>query len=278
MLQRRSLGATTDRLVLRSTVRELHLAVECCSFAAPYARLGKIIDLMRPIRAIAKDRLGLARTRYRSFAQSGEDRIASHVLNEMGVLSPRYLDLGAHHPVKFSNTYLFYRRGGRGVCVEPDPHLAMLIKRRRFRDMCLNVAVAPSDGTLQFHVMRVETLSTTSPGAVARLKEMGHEIERTIEVEAISPKTILSRHFDATPNLVSLDVEGSDLEILQSWDFTVHRPQVFIVETVEYAEDGMGAKMPGIAELMESVGYFPYADTFINTIFVDRSAPTARRG
>ncbi len=232
---------------------------------------------MRPIRSIVKDRFDLARTRHRSFAQCGEDRIASHILGEMGILRPTYLDLGAHHPVRFSNTYLFYLRGSRGVCVEADPQLAKAIKRRRTRDVCLNVAVASNDGMLQFHVMDVETLSTTSTAAVSELERMGHEVLRTMEVDALSPRTILARHFDTTPDLVSLDVEGGDLEVLQPWDFTTHRPKVFIVETLEYSENGDGEKIPEIARFMESAGYLSYADTFINTIFVDRAAYRAAR-
>lgn len=227
---------------------------------------------MHSIGSRVKKRLGLIRTRHRSFAQSGEDRIASHVLGDLGVQTPTYLDLGAHHPVRFSNTYLFYLQGARGVCVEADPRLAQLIKRRRLRDTCLNVAVAACDGSMHFHVMGVPTLSTTSSSSVSQLSEMGHSVRRTIEVQALSPSTILSRYFAGTPNLVSLDVEGCDVEILKAWDFAVHRPQVFIVETLEYAEDGTGEKVPEIAELMASFGYVAYADTFINTIFVDREA------
>ena len=234
---------------------------------------------MRPVRTILRDYKSRARTRNRSFAQSGEDRISSLLLASMRITSPTYLDLGANHPTRFSNTYLFYLQGCRGVCVEADPRLARLIKLRRFRDTCLNVAVAPRDGTVTFHRMGIGTLSTTSNEARSSLEEMGHRVERTFEVEALSPMTILARHFTSTPNLVSLDVEGLDLEILRAWDFSRHRPEVFIVETLDYAEDGSERKLTEVAGLLESVGYFAYGDTHINTIFVDREAYVrGRRG
>lgn len=228
---------------------------------------------MRPLPEIARDYVGRARTWTRSYAQSGEDRIASHVLHEMRVEYPSYLDLGAHHPTWLSNTYLFYTRGSRGVCVEADPELLKRIRRRRLRDTCVNAAVAPEDGELTFHVMDATTLSTTSAESVESYRQMGRRVTRSFTVQALSPATLLDRHFPGRPpNLVSLDVEGMDEQILRAWDFERCRPEVFIVETLDYAEDGSESKRPEIGALMESAGYFAYGDTFINTVFVDRSA------
>jgi hypothetical protein len=76
-----------------------------------------------------------------------------------------------------------------------------------------------------------------------------------------------------TPDLVSLDVEGLDLDILRSIDFSRYRPHVFCVETVSYAErDGSGVKNAPIHELMLQSGYKLYADTYINSIYVAESS------
>ena len=44
-----------------------------------------------------------------SFSQEGEDIILNNILNDKK--SGFYIDIGAHHPVRFSNTYLFYLKG-----------------------------------------------------------------------------------------------------------------------------------------------------------------------
>jgi FkbM family methyltransferase len=227
---------------------------------------------MRSIRDVARDYVGRARSSHRSYSQAGEDRIAAYVLMLMRVDYPVYLDLGAHHPTYLSNTYLFYLRGSSGVCVEADPELHKRIARRRPRDTCLNAAVAAEDGKVSFHVMDGRALSTVSAESVSSYEAMGRSVARTIEVEALSPATLLGRHFDASPHLVSLDVEGLDVEIVRAWDFERHRPEVFICESVEYAEDGSEAKVGEVGELMEAAGYFTYGDTFVNTVFVDRDA------
>ncbi|MFM6249337.1 MAG: hypothetical protein ACKPEQ_09345, partial [Dolichospermum sp.] len=56
-----------------------------------------------------------------SYSQCGEDLIINFIFNNLGIINPSYLDIGAHHPTYLSNTYSFYRKGCQGVCVEPDP-------------------------------------------------------------------------------------------------------------------------------------------------------------
>src|SRR5690242_18514402 len=76
-----------------------------------------------------------------SYAQCGEDLIMDLIFTGLRLPQPTYLDIGANDPVNFSNTYYFYQKGCRGVCVEPDPNLAEAFRRRRPKDTCLNAGV-----------------------------------------------------------------------------------------------------------------------------------------
>ena len=59
------------------------------------------------------------------------------------------------------------------------------------------------------------------------------------------------------------------MQILKSFDFSHYRPEVFCIETLTYAENHSERKVTEILEFMKSNDYFNYADTYINTIFVD---------
>jgi hypothetical protein len=83
---------------------------------------------------------------------------------------------------------------------------------------------------------------------------------------------ILKHAFSNCPHFVSLDVEGLDYEILNSLDFERFRPQVFCLETLSFTEEKTESKLTEIIDLMHSKGYMTYADTYINTIFVDKAA------
>ncbi len=53
-----------------------------------------------------------------SFSQSGEEMIAGYIFDVVGVSTPTYLGIGAHHPFELSNTAAFYKTGSRGVNVD----------------------------------------------------------------------------------------------------------------------------------------------------------------
>jgi len=227
-----------------------------------------LIEPMARRRALqyARRRLGLhGRT---SYSQCGEDLILRFVFDSIGIATPSYLDIGANDPVRFSNSYMFYRQGAAGVCVEPDPRLAARLRRKRPRDKVLETGVAASPGVLQFFVMSEPVLNTFSRAEAERLVAMGHRIETTLEVRVVTVEEAFEQ-CGGTPDILNLDVEGMDAEIVAAIDFSRHRPIACCIETLTYSETGGGEKIRSIFEMMSAQGYFPYADTHVNTVFVD---------
>ena len=215
---------------------------------------------------------GRSRPEYpkKSYSQSGEDLIIDYLWRELHQTDavPRYLDIGAHDATYANNTYLFYQRGASGVCVEPDVRFVETIKRVRPRDVCLPVGIGPEAGPdATFYLMSQRALSTFSRSEAEALVGAGVPIERTIQIPMVSINQVLRDHVSSPPDFVSLDTEGLDLPILQAFDFSICRPAVFCVETVDFVSK---QRVPTISAFMEGCGYFPYADTYINTIFVDR--------
>ena len=75
------------------------------------------------------------------FSQAGEDQLVRYLFNTLKIPKPSYLDIGVNHPIIGNNTYYFYLRGSRGVCVEPDPGFYSLIKKHRRRDVILQTGI-----------------------------------------------------------------------------------------------------------------------------------------
>lgn len=205
-----------------------------------------------------------------SYSQCGEDLILKYLFMVLGIDHVSYLDVGAHHPTYLSNTYLFYETGGQGVCVEPDPSLFAEFPKKRPRDIHLNCGVGTVSGEADFFVMSASTLNTFSKDEAERYQSYGKQrILKTIKMELRTVDEIIDKYFGKCPNLVSLDVEGMDYVILQHFNFNKYRPQVFCLETLSYTEDKTERKLTEIIDLMHANGYMTYADTYINTIFVD---------
>ena len=59
------------------------------------------------------------------------------------------------------------------------------------------------------------------------------------------------------------------MQVLESNDWTKHRPGFLILETLEYKKNGFGKKLNTIYDpYFEKIKYYKYADTYINTIYI----------
>ena len=209
----------------------------------------------------------------KSYAQCGEDLIIDFLFtNYLKIKKPSYPDIGAHHPSYLSNTYLFYKKGCKGVCIEPDPTLFYQIKKKRPKDICLNIGIGTKqEESTDFYIMSAKALNTCSKKEAERIQNYGNQkIEKVIKIPLVIINKIIEEYFDECPNLISLDIEGLDFEILKSLNFNLYKPEVICAETLTYTEDKSETKIQNIIDLIVSKGYFIYADTFLNTIFVDK--------
>lgn len=210
---------------------------------------------------------------HKSYAQCGEDLIIDFLALKFGWKNFSYLDIGTNHPKKFNNTYLFYKKGNRGVCVEPDKNLVKSINASRGEDIVLNVGLSSGEESIaDFYIMSVDTLNTFSKEDAEKLDKEGiYTIKEVVKVPLKNINNIISETFKGrTPNLVSIDVEGWNEEIVRSLDFNSYKPEVLCLETVTFATDNTETKIDSIIEYVKSKGYFVYADTFINTIFINQ--------
>jgi FkbM family methyltransferase len=209
-----------------------------------------------------------------SYAQSGEDIIIEFVFNN--ILKQEhfnYCDVGAHHSTYISNTALFYRKGMTGICIEPDPELFAEIKQNRPKDICLNYGIGFSDDimaeeALDFFVMSSRSLNTFSRQEAERLHKQGEfTILDTKKIKTVNINKVFKQYF--TPDFLSIDVEGLDVEIIKSIDLVNHRPKVICVETAEFSPIPPGIKIYDAIDYLKTKDYIFYADTYSNSIFID---------
>lgn len=211
-----------------------------------------------------------------SWSQCGEDLAIAQIFSMAGIERPSYLDIGAHHAAFLSNTYYFYRKGSRGVLVEPDPDLARELKAMRKRDTVLQVGIGGGkQREAVFYQMSTPTLNTFSredaEGYEAGRAFLGDQrIRARIKVPLRSVNEILAEHLPQGVDLLSVDVEGLDLAVIKSLDLRKHRPGVICVESLRFDDKGRLQKVKAFGPLLRKGGYEHLADTYINSIFVRR--------
>jgi FkbM family methyltransferase len=228
-----------------------------------------LIHIKKAIKRIA---YAVIPSAWASYSQAGEDATLRFLFRDKKIKNISYLDIGTNYPVHGNNTYLFYKNASKGVCVEADKTLISLIKKTRPRDTVLNVGVSTSgEKEATFYIFNEKGINTFDKAeADKRVKSGSYSIREIVKVVLIDINNLIQENFESYPTLLSIDIEGLDLPVLKSLDFKKYPIPIICAETCMYSENHIRPKDHSIATFLLMQGYEIYADTYINTIFVNK--------
>lgn len=207
-----------------------------------------------------------------SFSQSGEDIIIEYLFGLRKIDKPTYLDIGAYHPVAANNTYKFFLKGAKGVNIDANPAAIENFIVTRPTDINLNIGIGKSEGEFDFYIMEDAALNTFSLEEKTSLEKMSNRLKEVKKIKMVPVNNVLKEYFDnRSPDLISIDAEGVDFDIVKSLDFNKYAPKVICIESINYTPDGTGTKRLDLCKFIEQVGFFEYANTNINSIFVNKA-------
>ena len=157
-----------------------------------------------------------------------------------------FVEAGANDGVNQSNTlWLDRHRGWTGLLVEPIPELAERCRVNRPRAIVENVALVPFDFEGDRLTMRFGNLMSVVKGGMRSTEEELAHIEEAsrgglvtyeVEVPAAPLGSLLRKHGVRDIDLLSLDVEGFELQALRGLDLEEHRPALMLIEA-RYREE-----------------------------------------
>ncbi len=163
-----------------------------------------------------------------SYAQGGEDLVLQFLFkwrllnNEPGC----YVDIGCGDPVHISNTYLFYSHGWRGVCVDANPSLAQRWQKLRPDDAFVAAAVGTTEGETNFY----KSKPNVGASRVADEKPEGNFLDG-VKIPRLRLGRLLAEQLGQQQiDFLTLDVEGCELDVLQSNDWESWKPKAVLME------------------------------------------------
>lgn len=166
------------------------------------------------------------------YSQEGEDILINRILppDKVGF----FIDVGAHHPIRFSNTYALYRRGWRGINVDATPGSMEMFKKLRPGDVNIESAVSTGHSAMMFYMFKESALNTFDSSLAKEYIDSGWALERTVEITPRSLSSILEVHLPKGKHidLLNIDVEGKELEVLHSNDWYAYCPDLIILEVL----------------------------------------------
>lgn len=170
---------------------------------------------------------------HKAYSQDGEDMILKAFFDKEQIDKGFYVDVGAHHPFRHSNTKYFYSKGWRGINIDATPGSMKKFRKFRKRDINLELAISDNKNTLIFYMFNEPALNTFDKNI--SINRDGLNNYRIIEKKEIITNTlfnVLQKHLPKNQEIdfLSIDVEGFDYNVLLSNNWKKYKPRYILIE------------------------------------------------
>ena len=141
-----------------------------------------------------------------------------------------YVDVGANHPYRFSNTLWAYQAGWQGVGIEPD-----VLNYNKLCKLCpnninVNVGVSDRAGELDYWAYDESCYNTFVRERAKKLEIIGITPSKIYNVKVVPLQDIFDEYGIHEIDFIDLDVENMELEVLKGIDFEKTTINVLLVE------------------------------------------------
>ncbi|NSL85354.1 FkbM family methyltransferase [Chitinophaga solisilvae] len=217
------------------------------------------------------------RIRYsvRAYSSEGEDLILKRIFHQKE--KGTYVDVGAHHPFRFSNTYLFYRMKWTGINIDPMPGSSALFNRYRPMDTNLEIGVSAERQLLTYSIFNEPALNTFSADKVKEYtREPQYKVIAEKKIETWPLADILDHYLKGSSiDFLTIDAEGLDMDVLRSNNWDKYRPAYVLVES--QPNELSDINRSDLCRYMQEVGYNIFAKTYYTYFFKNMMSDESRR-
>ena len=188
-----------------------------------------------------------------------------------GRMDGTFVDVGANDGYFSSNVWGLAVAGWRGLCLEPVPELVEKC-RGQYKDYplveVLEAAAGAQDGIVTLYLNGNSTINRET--ALKGPWGSDYDLNDTIQVKGVRLNTLLGQYkIPDTFEVLSIDVEGAELEVLDGIDFDLWHPHLVIIETCkDHPIQSFHFHTEQIINRMQAAGFHEiYADA-INSVYL----------
>ena len=167
------------------------------------------------------------------YSQNGEDVLLNEIFK--GKSDGYFVEVGCIDGRRFSNTLHFEEKGWKGLCIEAHQDFIEDLIKNRPNSTIVPCAVSAEDKeSVTFYSNKRGSLSTLDKTQEDLFREKYKDYFHGFvpqEVEQRSLNTIFQENGVGKIDLMSLDIEGHEIEALKGLDLKKYSPTVMVVET-----------------------------------------------
>ena len=185
-----------------------------------------------------------------SFSQTGIDLLLNNIFKNKK--NGFYIDVGCNHPIFNNNTYLLYKRGWSGVNIDLDYDCINLFKKFRNADFNINCALSSTDGTKNLYFYHNKSPLNTLNKNVS--DKQNAKVQKIKKIDTKTLNEILKNEnlHDKTIDLLTIDVEGHELDVLKGFDLNYYKPKIVVLEFLDTKMNKLEIKNLNIKNVLNS--------------------------
>jgi FkbM family methyltransferase len=198
-----------------------------------------------------------------NFSQENEEQVLQSIFSK--TKNGFYVDVGCHHPKRFSNTALLYKQGWKGINIDANSKNLKLFNFFRKRDFNIRALVSESEAILDYYYFNDSALNgCLSNSKVDLLLNKNYKVIKTEKIltrrldDIITESKVNHKRID----LLDIDVEGLDFQVLRSINLDLYDVRVILIET--------GDQENAIIEYLLKFNYHLHTRVDRNCIFLKK--------
>ena len=193
----------------------------------------------------------LSKKEYFSF--SGVDIILEKIFKnqDKGI----YIDVGCQHPIKNNNTYLLYKKGWEGINVDLDKDNIDLFNASRSKDNNFNKALSSDVNDVDLYFYHKKSPINTINKRTSEFQKAKVSSIKKIKTDTLDNIILNTKYKNSSFDLLSIDVEGHELEVLKGFNLVKFSPNVIVVEYLDLNVSKLEIKNLSIEDILDTEIY-----------------------
>ena len=207
-----------------------------------------------------------------TYAALAEDLVVETLIGKV----TKFIDIGANNGMSGSNTFLFALKGAKGLCFEPVPAIFFDLKYLYWinkKVKCINEGISDEEQILEMRSQGVlsSIIETEDPNHKEHLKQGGFFDENApiinISCRPLNYWVSIYQEFLST-DLISIDVEGHELKVLQGIDFSQVTAKCLAIEVGSQMDNWIHQDYEQINVILDGAGYTAVVKNQLNMFWM----------
>ena len=165
----------------------------------------------------------------KTYAQWGEDLFIFNYMKKKKIVNGTYVDLGAFHPIKYSNTCLLFNNGWSGLNIDLNQTAIDYFNIVRPKDNNICCAISNKEEKIKVFINSIFSPINTINKKHAKKFNFASKNELSYTVKAKKFNSICKKKFD----FLDIDIEGSDFMVLKSINLKYFKPKLICIEILD---------------------------------------------